>query len=149
MPSYYADEPEHIVLLRDTLRRLIADKSPREQACQWERDHHLPVDVFAELADLGVLGLTFSQEYGGLEHWNRGWQKLVGPALESSMAKMFITDHGLDIVVKCQQVLGAYGCAEEYDMERHVRDMTCLPILGGSSNMQRNNIANRLRLGRS
>ena len=43
---------------------------------------------------------------------------------------------------------GAYGCAEEYDMERHVRDMTCLPIVGGSSNMQRNNIANRLRLAR-
>ena len=125
MPTYYADEPEHIVLLRDTPCRFIADKSPREQACQWERDHHLPVDVLAELADLGVLGLTFSEEYGGPEHWNRGWQKLVG------------------------QVLGAYGCAEEYDMERHVRDMTCLPIVGGSSNMQRHNIANRLRLGRT
>ena len=33
-------------------------------------------------------------------------------------------------------------------MERHVRDMTCLPIIGASSNMQRNNIANRLGRGR-
>lgn len=389
MPAYYGDEPEHIVLLRDTLRRFIADKSPRERARQWEREHHFPPDVFAELAELGVLGLTFGEEYGGAgrdvvaaiavidelctrgtalagpfvhsamyaglnltesgsleqkqellprvaagqclfayglsepdvggdlasvktraelhgdvvringakrwctmardadyiyclvksdpqapryenlslvlvppstpgitihdidhiglrytrtcdvlfddvevpaanivggpEHWNRGWQKLVGPALdverlavaamalgitrgaledawryagerkqfgkaigehqavrhklvdlrtlfqacehmlyhaawladqgrncavESSMAKMFVSDHGLDIVIQCQQVLGAYGCAEEYDLERHVRDMTCLPIVGGSSNMQRNNIANRLRLAR-
>jgi alkylation response protein AidB-like acyl-CoA dehydrogenase len=69
-------------------------------------------------------------------------------AVESSMAKMFVTDRGLDIVITCQQVLGAYGCAEEYDLERNVRDMTCLPIVGGSSNMQRNNIANRLRLAR-
>ena len=389
MPAYFADEPEHIVLLRDTLRRFIADKSPRAKAREWERAHHFPPDVFAELAELGVLGLTFGEEYGGAgrdvvaalavidelctrgtalagpfvhsamyaglniaesgseqqrrellprvaagkllfayglsepdvggdlgsvktraqiigdrvringakrwctmardadyiyclvrsdpyapryenlslvlippnssgvtltdidpiglrytrtcdvhfddvevplenivggaEHWNRGWEKLVGPALdverlavaamalgitrgalddawhyagerrqfgkviaehqavrhtlvnqrtlfeacelmlyhagwladqgrscavESSMAKMFVTDHGLDIVIQCQQVLGAYGCADEYDLERHVRDMTCLPIVGGSSNMQRNNIANRLRLGR-
>ena len=389
MPSYYGDEPDHIVLLRDTLRRFIADKSPRERARQWEREHHFPPDVFAELAELGVLGLTFGEEYGGAgrdvvaaiavidelctrgtalagpfvhsamyaglnltesgseqqklellprvaagqclfayglsepdvggdlasvktraelhgdvvringakrwctmardadyiyclvksdpqapryenlslvlvppsapgvsisdidhlglrytrtcdvhfddvevpienvvggaEGWNRGWHKLVGPALdverlavaamalgitrgaledaweyagqrrqfgkaigehqavrhklvdlrtlfqacehmlyhaawladqgrncavESSMAKMFVSDHGLDIVIQCQQVLGAYGCAEEYDLERHVRDMTCLPIVGGSSNMQRNNIANRLRLAR-
>jgi alkylation response protein AidB-like acyl-CoA dehydrogenase len=390
MSSYYADEPEHITLLRDTVKRFIADKSPREKARAWERAHHYPLEEFAELADLGVLGLTFGEEYGGAgrdvvaalavidelctrgtalagpfvhsamyaglnisesgseqqkrellprvaagklllayglsepdvggdlasvktraeklgdrvringakrwctmardadyiyclvrsdaqaaryenlslvlvppnskgvtitdidhiglrytrtcdvhfddvevplenivggpEHWNHGWQKLVGPALdverlavaamalgitrgalddawryagerkqfgkligehqavrhtlvdartlfqacehmlyhaawladqgrscavESSMAKMFVTDHGLDIVIKCQQVLGAYGCAEEYDLERNVRDMTCLPIVGGSSNMQRNNIANRLRLGRS
>ncbi len=390
MPPYYADEPAHITLLRDTLKRFIAAKSPREKAREWERAHHFPEREFAELADLGVLGLTFGEEYGGAgrdvvaalavidelctrgtalagpfvhsamyaglnisesgseqqkrellpqvaagklllayglsepdvggdlasvktraerigsrvringakrwctmardadyiyclvrsdahapryenlslllvppstqgvtitdithlglryarscdvhfddvdvpvenivggpEHWNRGWQKLVGPALdverlavaamalgitrgaladawryagerqqfgkligehqavrhalvdartlfqacehmlyhaawladqgrscavESSMAKMFVTDHGLDIVIKCQQVLGAYGCAEEYDIERHVRDMTCLPIVGGSSNMQRNNIAKRLRLGRS
>ena len=26
------------------------------------------------------------------------------------MARMFITDHGLDIVIKCQQVLGACAC---------------------------------------
>ena len=389
MPAYFADEPEHIVLLRDTLRRFIADKAPRERAREWDRAHHFPPAVFAELAELGVLGLTFGEKYGGAgrdvvaalavidelctrgtalagpfvhsamyaglnisesgseqqrrdllprvaagkllfayglsepdvggdlgsvktraeiigdqvringakrwctlardadfiyclvrsdacapryenlslvlippdspgvtltdidhiglrytrtcdvlfddvevplenivggpEHWNRGWEKLVGPALdverlavaamalgitrgalddawryagerkqfgkviaehqavrhtlvnqrtlfqacelmlyhagwladqgrgcavESSMAKMFVTDQGLDIVIQCQQVLGAYGCAEEYCLERHVRDMTCLPIVGGSSNMQRNNIANRLRLGR-
>ena len=30
--------------------------------------------------------------------------------------------------------------------ERHVRDLLGMPIVGGSSNMQRNNIANRLGL---
>ena len=54
--------------------------------------------------------------------------------------------HGVEIVLKCQQVMGAYGCAEEYDMERYVRDITCMPIVGGSSKMQKNNIANRLGL---
>ena len=31
-------------------------------------------------------------------------------------------------------------------MERYVRDIVCMPIVGGSSNMQKNNIAGRLRL---
>jgi len=66
--------------------------------------------------------------------------------VESSMAKLFIADTGVDIVLKCQQVMGAYGCASDYDMERYVRDMVCMPIVGGSSKMQKNNIANRLGL---
>ncbi len=66
--------------------------------------------------------------------------------VESSMAKLFIADTGVDIVLLCQQILGAYGCASEYDMERYVRDMLCMPIVGGSSKMQKNNIANKLGL---
>ncbi len=67
-------------------------------------------------------------------------------SVESSMAKLFVADTGVDIVLACQRVMGAYGCAEEYDMERYVRDMSIMPIVGGSSNMQKNNIANRLGL---
>ena len=68
-------------------------------------------------------------------------------AVESSMAKLFVADNAVDIVLACQRVMGAYGCAREYDMERYVRDIVCMPIVGGSSNMQKNNIAGRLDLG--
>jgi alkylation response protein AidB-like acyl-CoA dehydrogenase len=67
-------------------------------------------------------------------------------SVESSMAKLFVADTGVEIVLACQRIMGAYGCASEYDMERYVRDMVCMPIVGGSSNMQKNNIANRLGL---
>lgn len=67
-------------------------------------------------------------------------------AVESSMAKLFIGEAALEIALSCQKVMGAYGLAEEYDMERYVRDLMCMPIVGGSSNMQRNNIAGRLHL---
>ena len=67
-------------------------------------------------------------------------------SVESSMAKLFVGENAPDIVLACQRVMGAYGCAREYDMERYVRDIVCMPIVGGSSNMQRNNIAGRLRL---
>ena len=60
--------------------------------------------------------------------------------------KLFVGETAVEIVLACQRVMGAYGCAAEYDMERYVRDVVCIPIVGGSSNMQRNNIANRLRL---
>jgi alkylation response protein AidB-like acyl-CoA dehydrogenase len=69
-------------------------------------------------------------------------------AVETSMAKLFVADTAVEIVLACQQIMGAYGCATEYDMERHVRDITLLPIVGGSSDIQRNNIANRLGLPR-
>lgn len=68
--------------------------------------------------------------------------------VESSMAKLFVCDTARDIVVTCQQVMGAYGYVRDFDMERYVRDVMVLPILGGSSAVQKNNIANRLGLPR-
>lgn len=47
------------------------------------------------------------------------------------MAKLFIADTGVEIVLACQRVMGAYGCAEGYDMERYVRDICVMPIVGG------------------
>jgi alkylation response protein AidB-like acyl-CoA dehydrogenase len=67
-------------------------------------------------------------------------------SVETSMAKLFVADTGVEIALACQRVMGAYGLAEGHDMERHVRDLLGMPIVGGSSNMQRNNIANRLGL---
>jgi alkylation response protein AidB-like acyl-CoA dehydrogenase len=67
-------------------------------------------------------------------------------SVETSMAKLFVADTAVQIALACQQVMGAYGLSEGYAMERHVRDLLGMPIVGGSSNMQRNNIANRLGL---
>ena len=67
-------------------------------------------------------------------------------AVETSMAKLFVADTAVEIALVCQRVLGAYGLSEGHDMERHVRDLIGMPIVGGSSNMQKNNIANRLGL---
>ena len=66
----------------------------------------------------------------------------------TSMAKLFVADTAVEIVLTCQRVLGAYGYVQEYDMERYVRDVLVMPIIGGSSAVQKNNIANQLRLPR-
>ena len=57
------------------------------------------------------------------------------------LAKLFCADTGVEIALSCQQVTGAYALSDGYDMERHVRDLLRMPIVGGSSDMQRNNLA--------
>ena len=69
-------------------------------------------------------------------------------AVETSMAKLFVCDTAREIVLTCQQVLGAYGYAHGFAMERYVRDVLVMPIFGGSSAIQKNNIANLMRLPR-
>ncbi len=67
-------------------------------------------------------------------------------ATETSMAKLFCADMGVEIALACQQVMGAYALSDAYDIERNVRDLLAMPIVGGSSDMQRNNLAGLLKL---
>jgi alkylation response protein AidB-like acyl-CoA dehydrogenase len=70
-------------------------------------------------------------------------------AVATSMAKLFISENAKDIALSCQQyVMGAYGYAKGFNMERYVRDILAVPIYGGSSAIQRNNIANLMKLPR-
>ena len=68
--------------------------------------------------------------------------------VETSMAKLFIAETGVEIALACQQVMGAYALSDAYDMDRNVRDLLGMPIVGGSSDMQRNNLAGLWRLAR-
>lgn len=67
-------------------------------------------------------------------------------SVETAMAKLFCADIGVEIGIACQQVIGAYGLSDAYDIERCVRDLLGMPIVGGSSDMQKNNLASLLRL---
>lgn len=68
-------------------------------------------------------------------------QDNVPCSVEASMAKLFVSERAHKTVLACQSILGAYGCVEGFDMERYVRDILIFPIVGGSSAIQRNNIA--------
>ena len=67
-------------------------------------------------------------------------------AIETSMAKLFIADTGVEIALACQQIMGAYALSDAYDMDRNVRDLLGMPIVGGSSDMQKNNLAGLWKL---
>ena len=61
-------------------------------------------------------------------------------------AKQFVADVGVEIDLVCQRVLGAYGLSEEFSMAQTVIDLIGIPIVGGSSHIQKNHIANRVGL---
>jgi alkylation response protein AidB-like acyl-CoA dehydrogenase len=68
-------------------------------------------------------------------------------AVATSMAKLYVAEIAKEIVLNCQQhVMGAYGYAKGFNMERHVRDILAVPIYGGSTAIQRNNVANLMKL---
>jgi len=59
------EEPEHITLIRDTVRRFVEAEMPREAARRWDKENHFPRPVFDRLAALGLMGLTVAEEHGG------------------------------------------------------------------------------------
>jgi alkylation response protein AidB-like acyl-CoA dehydrogenase len=59
---------------------------------------------------------------------------------ETSMAKLFASEAARTVALECQTILGAYGYVKGFDAERYVRDALLLPIIGGSSAIQKNNI---------
>jgi alkylation response protein AidB-like acyl-CoA dehydrogenase len=61
-------------------------------------------------------------------------------AMQTCMAKLFIGETAKEITLTCLEIMGAYGYAKGFGMERHVRDVLAVPIYGGSSMVQRNNI---------
>lgn len=67
-------------------------------------------------------------------------------SIETSMAKLFVCEAATRIALNAQKILGAYGYAMEYDVQRYLRDVLLYPIAGGSSAIQRNNIMNRMGL---
>ena len=72
MRSFNFDLGETVELLRDTVRSFSADEiAPR--AASIERNNDFPSDLWMKLGDIGVLGITVEEDYGGagmgyLEH---------------------------------------------------------------------------------
>jgi isovaleryl-CoA dehydrogenase len=56
---------------------------------------------------------------------------------EASMAKLKATEVAKRVALDGMQMMGGYGYASEYDMERHVRSTLVTSIYGGTSEIQR------------
>jgi alkylation response protein AidB-like acyl-CoA dehydrogenase len=65
---------------------------------------------------------------------------------EASMAKLKVTETGKKVALEGMQMMGGYGYATEYDMERHVRTNLVSTIYGGTSEIQREIIGTTLGL---
>ena len=63
---------------------------------------------------------------------------------EASMAKLFASETGLSVCDKASRTLASYGYAEEYPVERHLRDVRFTLIGGGTSDILKLIIAKEL-----
>jgi isovaleryl-CoA dehydrogenase len=60
---------------------------------------------------------------------------------EASMAKLKATELAKHCALEGMQMMGGYGYASEYDMERHVRTTLVMSIYGGTNEIQREIVA--------
>src|SRR3954449_1503567 len=65
---------------------------------------------------------------------------------EASMAKLACTELAKRCALEGMQIMGGYGYAREYPMERHLRSAVVTTIYGGTSEIQKNIIAKTLGL---
>ena len=56
---------------------------------------------------------------------------------EASMAKLKATETAKRVALECMQMMGGYGYATEYGMERHLRAAVVSTVYGGTSEIQR------------
>lgn len=64
----------------------------------------------------------------------------------TSIAKVKVTETAKRIALEGMQMMGGYGYASEYDMERHVRMALAPPIYAGTNEIQREIISSSLGL---
>jgi alkylation response protein AidB-like acyl-CoA dehydrogenase len=80
--------------------------------------------------------------------WRAAWMVSSGQdALrEISMAKLFTSETYVKVAHQGMQVMGGFGYSAEFDMERYFRDSRAATIAAGTSQIQRNVIANLMGL---
>jgi len=106
---------------------------------QFQAVQHMIADTYA--------GLEISR----LVTYRAAWLQESGRpcAVESTMAKLVASEHCFAGADRGMQVLGGYGYAMEYDMQRYWRDMRLYRVAPINNEMCRNFLAESLGLPRS
>ena len=75
--------------------------------------------------------------------WKAAWLTDQGlpNGYESSIAKCYAADMGMQVTTDAVQILGGYGYSKEYPVERYMRDAKLMQIYEGANQIQRMVIA--------
>ena len=109
-----------------SLARRFADEKIVPHAAEWDRNHTFPSELFAELGDLGLMGVCIPEEHGGagadflsymlvLEELSRGDAGVgVTVAVHTSACTLPLLDHGSPYVpaLAAGEELGAFALTE-------------------------------------
>lgn len=80
--SFNHDLSEELVALRDSVRQF-AQKEIAPFAQDFDKNNHFPLELWRKMGDLGILGMTVAEEYGGV---NMGYLAHVIASEEISRA---------------------------------------------------------------
>jgi alkylation response protein AidB-like acyl-CoA dehydrogenase len=102
-----------------------------------------PIGTFQAIAHM-LADMSTEVEAARSLMWRAAWMVASGQnALrEITMAKLFCSETYAKVANMGMQVLGGYGYNMEFDMQRHYRDSRVATVAAGSSQIQRNLIAN-------
>ena len=94
--------------LQDTVRRFVEKEMPKERVAEWDKNEEFPQDLLTKMADIGLMGATISEEYGGTG----------GGAMEEVIILEELARHSSTVAL-------AYGldvCFGAVTLERHGTD---------------------------
>jgi alkylation response protein AidB-like acyl-CoA dehydrogenase len=106
-----------------------------------------PIGTFQAIAHM-LADMATEVEAARTLMWRAAWMAGAGQdALrEISMAKLLSSETYAKVANLGMQILGGYGYTMEFDMQRHFRDSRASTIAAGTSQIQRNLIANLMGL---
>ena len=101
------DAPEEHTLLRDSIRQFFARELPEDRIRAMDRDRHIPRDIWQAFGELGWLGLSVPDEFGGsdgdvltgmliCEELSRQFPSLAVDWVLLSMTARLFREHGSD-----------------------------------------------------
>jgi len=90
-----------------------------------------------------IADMKVRMELSRLILYKAAWMKAQGKRapIESAMAKLYISESYVQNCLDAIQIHGGYGYSTELDFERHLRDSVAGRIYSGTSEIQRNIIA--------
>lgn len=112
--------------IRDTVRRF-AGQEMTPYAEEWDETYHFPREVYTKMADLGLMGMTTPEEFGGSQ-----LSRLTAALVYEELAKgEMATAVGLSVHNMVTGSIARFGNDEQ--RERWVSRLACGELLGAFS----------------
>jgi alkylation response protein AidB-like acyl-CoA dehydrogenase len=133
---------EHVAVR--ALAAEFVDREVMPHAAAWDRAESVDTGIASKLGDLGFLGLTIDEKYGGsggdhlayclvLEELGRGDSSVRGIV---SVSLGLVSEASVRAANNALQVFGGYGYIDEYPVGKYLRDARVTTLYEGTSQIQ-------------
>ena len=122
---------EEMDMLRDAVYQM-CQKEIAPRAAQIDRDNQFPADLWRKFGDMGLLGITVAEEYGGA---SMGYlaHSIVMEEISRASASVGLSYGGAEILFQCTDEAGHPIESVEVNMRRSPRKSRSILERRGSS----------------